>query len=143
LAVQKQAAQNLDGEIFNIWKINELEVRKQHHIEIINKFSALENLNYDEDISRTWESIKEDIKSSAKQSLILHESKQHKPWFYEECLGISDRRQQAKFQWIQDPSQRNADNLNNVRRDASRHFRNNKRAYLKNKIEELETNSKI
>jgi len=33
--------------------------------------------------------------------------------------------------------------LNNIRRDASRHFRNNKKAYLKIKIEELETNSKI
>ena len=33
--------------------------------------------------------------------------------------------------------------MNNVRRDASRHFRNKKKAYLKAKIEELETNSKI
>jgi hypothetical protein len=31
----------------------------------------------------------------------------------------------------------------NVRRDTSRHFRNKKKAYLKAKIEELETNSKI
>jgi len=47
------------------------------------------------------------------------------------------------MQWIQDPSRSNVDNLNNVRRDASRHFRNKKKAYLKDKIEELETNSKI
>ena len=47
------------------------------------------------------------------------------------------------MQWIQDPSRRNVDNLNKVRRDASRHFRNTKKAYLKAKIEELETNSKI
>ena len=40
--------------------------------------------------------------------------------FDEECLGILDQRKQAKMQWIQDPSQSNADNLNNVRRDASR-----------------------
>ena len=33
--------------------------------------------------------------------------------------------------------------LNKVRRDASRHFRNKKKAYWKGKIEELETNSKI
>ena len=39
--------------------------------------------------------------------------------------------------------QSNVDNLNNLRRDASRHFRNKKKAYLKAKIEELETNSKI
>jgi hypothetical protein len=47
------------------------------------------------------------------------------------------------MQWIQDPSQSNVDNLNNVRRDGSRHFRNKKKAYLKAKIEELETHSKI
>ena len=47
------------------------------------------------------------------------------------------------MQWIQDPSQSNADNLNNVRQDANRHFRNKKKAYLRAKIEELETNSKI
>jgi len=35
------------------------------------------------------------------------------------------------------------DNLNNVSHDASRHFWNKKKAYLKAKIEELETNSKI
>jgi len=47
------------------------------------------------------------------------------------------------MQWIQDPSQSNLDNLNNVRRNASRHFRNKKKAYLKAEIEELETNSKV
>jgi len=46
------------------------------------------------------------------------------------------------MQWIHDPSQSNVHNLNNVRRDASRHFRNKKKAYLKAKIEELETHSK-
>jgi len=33
--------------------------------------------------------------------------------------------------------------LNNVRHEASRHFREKKKEYLKAKIEELETNSKI
>ena len=47
------------------------------------------------------------------------------------------------MQWAQDPSQRNVDTLNNVRREASRYFRNKKKAYLKAKIEDLETNSKI
>jgi alpha-D-ribose 1-methylphosphonate 5-triphosphate synthase subunit PhnG len=47
------------------------------------------------------------------------------------------------MKWVQDPSQSNVDNLNNVRREASRHFRNTKKEYLKAKIDELETNSKI
>jgi len=45
------------------------------------------------------------------------------------------------MQWIQVPSQSNVDNLNNVKYEASSHFRNMKE-YLKFKIEELETNSK-
>jgi flagellar basal body rod protein FlgC len=44
---------------------------------------------------------------------------------------------------MQDPSQSNIENLNNVRRDASRHFRNKKKVYLKAKIEEFETYSTI
>ena len=47
------------------------------------------------------------------------------------------------MQWLQDPSQSNVDSLNNVRREASRHFRNKKKKYLKSKMEEHETNSKI
>jgi len=63
--------------------------------------------------------------------------------FDEECLGFLDQGKQAKMQWAQDPSQSSVDNLNNVKHEASRHFRNKKKAYLKAKIEELETNSKI
>jgi hypothetical protein len=43
---------------------------------------------------------------------------------------------------VVDPSQINFDNLNNVRRKVSGHFRE-KKAYLKAKIEVLETNSQI
>jgi hypothetical protein len=32
-----------------------------------------------------------------------------------------DQRKQAKMQWIQDPNQSNIDDMNNVRRDASRY----------------------
>ena len=68
---------------------------------------------------------------------------QHKPWFDEECLGFLDQRKEDKTQWLQDPSQSGVDNLNNVRHEASRHFTNKKKEYLKAKIEELETNSEI
>jgi hypothetical protein len=93
LAVGKQAAQKIDGERFNLRKLNDLEVRKQYQIEITNTFAALYNLIYDEDINRSWKNMKEDIRTTAKESLGLHEIKQHKPWFYEECLG---QRKQAK-----------------------------------------------
>jgi hypothetical protein len=44
--------------------------------------------------------------------------------------------------WLQDASQINGDNLNSIRREASRHFRNKMRDYLKDKVNELATNSK-
>jgi hypothetical protein len=47
------------------------------------------------------------------------------------------------MQRMQDPSQSNVENMNKVRRDASRHRRNKRKAYTKAKVEELETNSKI
>jgi len=47
------------------------------------------------------------------------------------------------MQWVQDPSQNNVDNLNNVRCEASRHFRNIKKEYLQAKIQKLATKSKI
>jgi len=84
----------------------------------------LDILDVDEDVNRAWENIKENIKPSAKDSLGLHEWKQHKPRFDRECSDFLDQRKQAKMQWIQDPSRSNVDNLNNVRHDASRHFRN-------------------
>jgi hypothetical protein len=46
------------------------------------------------------------------------------------------------LQWLQHPTEINGDKLNNVRSEASRHFRNKKREYLKHKINELATNSK-
>ena len=82
LAVSKQAAQKFDGERFNIKKLNELEVRKQYQIEFTNRFADLENLS-DEDINRALKNIKENIKISARESLGLHELKQHKLWFDE------------------------------------------------------------
>jgi len=143
LAASKQAAQKFDGEWFNLRKLNELEVRKQYQIEISNRFAALENWSYDKDINRAWENIKENIKTSGKQSLCLKELKDHKPWFDEECLGFLDQRKQAKRQWVKDLRQSSFDNLNNVRLKASRHFRNKKKVYLKAKIEEFETSRKI
>jgi hypothetical protein len=46
------------------------------------------------------------------------------------------------LQWLQDLSEINGDHLKNVKREASRHFRNKKREYLKGKISELVVNSK-
>jgi hypothetical protein len=53
-----------------------------------------------------------------------------------------DQMKQAKLQWLQDPSEINRNNLNNVRREASRQFKNKKKEHLKDNINELATNRK-
>ena len=47
------------------------------------------------------------------------------------------------MQWLLDPNQGNVDNVNSVSRVACGHFRNKQKQYLKAKVDELETNSKI
>jgi hypothetical protein len=109
-----------------------LEVRKQYQIDITNRFAALENLGDSKDINRAWENIPENIKTSAKDSLGLYELKRHKRWFDNKCLCCLGQRKQDKTMWLQDPNQSSVHNLNNVKYDASRHFRNTK-DYLKAK----------
>ena len=47
------------------------------------------------------------------------------------------------MRWVQDTSQSNVNNLNNVRCEATVHSRKKNKAYLRAKVEELETNIKI
>jgi DNA-binding ferritin-like protein (Dps family) len=78
-------------EIFNLRKLNELEVRKKYQIQIPNRFAALEK-----DIKRAWERIKKNIKISAKQSVRQCELQQHKPRFDEALLSFLDQRKGLK-----------------------------------------------
>jgi hypothetical protein len=75
------------------------------------------------DISRAWETIRENIKICAKGSLGYYELKKHTQWFDEGCSKLLAQRKQGKLKWLQDPSKINGDNLNNIRHEASRYFR--------------------
>jgi hypothetical protein len=101
----------------------------------------LVDLDAEVEINSAWEMIRENIKISAKESLGRFALK-HKQWFDEGCSKLLDQRKQGKLQWLQVPSEINADNLIDVKREASRYFMNKKKEYLKNKINELATNSK-
>jgi hypothetical protein len=98
LTVREKATQKFNGERFNLRKLNELEVMEQYHIKITNRFTALENLSGDEGINRALESIEVNIKTSAEESLGLHEIKQNKALCDEEYLGILDQMKQVKIQ---------------------------------------------
>jgi hypothetical protein len=141
LAVSKRAARKVDTERFNVKKLNNGDVREQYQVTIRNKFATLENVEDNGDINRAWDNIREKIKISEERHGYC-ESKHRKLWFDEECSKLVDRTKQTELQWLQDPSEVNEDNLSDVRWEARRHFRNKKREYLKDKINELESNSK-
>jgi hypothetical protein len=73
LAVSKRMVQKLDVERFNLKQLNEEEVKEQYQVTIKNKFTALENLDDNGDINRAWETIRENIRISAKESIGLCE----------------------------------------------------------------------
>jgi len=82
--VSKQESQKFYEGRFSLRKLNELEVRKLYKIKFSKRFAYLENLNDSGDINREWENIKENIKTSVKESLGVYGLKKHKPWFDEE-----------------------------------------------------------
>jgi uncharacterized phage infection (PIP) family protein YhgE len=102
----------------------------------------LEDLYTEVEINIAWKRIRENINISAKETLSYYELRKHKPWLGEGCSKVLDQRKQAKLQWLQYTSEINGNNLNNVRCEASRHFRNKKRQYMKDTINELATNIK-
>jgi hypothetical protein len=59
----------------------------------------LEDLEVEFEINIIWETIRMNIKISAKESSGYYELKKHKPWFDEGCSKLLDQRGQAELQW--------------------------------------------
>jgi hypothetical protein len=70
----------------------------RHRDEISNRFAALENLDTEGDVNKAWETIRENINISAKESLGYFEPKKNKSCFDEGCSKLLDQRKQAKLQ---------------------------------------------
>jgi hypothetical protein len=105
---------------FGLKKLNQVEGKEQFRVEVSNRSAALEDLDAEVEIYSAWETIRENIKISAKEGLGYY-----KPWFHKGQSKLLNQRKQAKLQWLQDPNHINRDNLKNVRREASRHERKN------------------
>jgi hypothetical protein len=85
LSVGKQITNKYYMEKFNLQELNAVEDKEQYRIEISNRFAALENLDENVDIKRAWDTIRENTKFSAKDSLGYYKMKTYKPWFDEGC----------------------------------------------------------
>jgi hypothetical protein len=49
------------------------------------------------DVNKTWDTTRENIKISVKESLDYYELNKHKPWFDEGCSEILDQSKQARL----------------------------------------------
>jgi hypothetical protein len=67
--------------MLSLKKLNKASGKEQYHVEISNKFTALENLHVEVDINRVWETIWENIKIVVKKGVGYYELKKHEPWF--------------------------------------------------------------
>jgi hypothetical protein len=106
LAVSKQTTHSVHMERFTLKKLNVAEGTQLYHVEISNKFTALEHLSTEVNINKFWESIRENIKISAQEILGYYELKKHKSWFDEGCSKLLEQRKPAKLQWLHDPSKK-------------------------------------
>jgi hypothetical protein len=98
ISVSKRVRQNSDLERFGLKKLDDVKVKEKYHAEISNRFAALESLDESFDINNAWESIRENIKTSAKYNLGYQKLKYNKPWFDDDCLKLIYQRKQAKLQ---------------------------------------------
>jgi hypothetical protein len=69
ISVSKRARQIFDLEKFDLKKLDDIEVKKKYQVEISNRFAGLEILIESFDIYNAWESLRENIKTSAKENL--------------------------------------------------------------------------
>jgi translation initiation factor IF-2 len=84
ISVSKRARQNFDLERFDLKTLNDVELKEKYQVEISNRFAALEILDDSFDINNAWESIRENIKTSAKENLGYQKLKHNKTWFDDE-----------------------------------------------------------
>jgi hypothetical protein len=71
LAVNKQRSQRFHIERFILKKLNQVEGKEQYHVEISNRFAALEYLDTEMEINSAWETIRENINILARESKLL------------------------------------------------------------------------
>jgi hypothetical protein len=58
-------------ERFNFKKLNEVEGKEKYHIEVSNRFAAMEDFGTEVEINSTWETIREYKNFSERESRLL------------------------------------------------------------------------
>jgi hypothetical protein len=78
IAVNKQGSHKFHKGRFNFKKLNDVVGKEKYRVEVSNRFAALEDSDAEVEFNIVWETIRENIKISAKESLGYYELKKHK-----------------------------------------------------------------
>jgi hypothetical protein len=80
ISVSKRERQKFDLERIDLKKLDDTEVKKKYKAGISNRFASLETLDESLVINNAWESIRENMKTSAKDNLGYQKLKHNKTW---------------------------------------------------------------
>jgi hypothetical protein len=67
--VNKQEWHKFHTGRFNLKKLNEVECKEKYRVEVSNRFAAWENLDAEVEINTLWETVRKNLKFSAKEIL--------------------------------------------------------------------------
>jgi hypothetical protein len=69
LAVNKQRSQRFHTERFALKTLNEVQGKEKYLVEVSNRFAGMEDSDAEVEINSAWETIRENINISTKESL--------------------------------------------------------------------------
>jgi hypothetical protein len=112
-----------------------VDCKEKYRVEVWDEFPAWE----EEDINSAWETIRENIKITAKDTLRYCELRKYNSLYHEGCSELVGQWKEPEMQWLQDPSE-GISTLHDVKPADVPGIK--KREYLEEEINELATNSK-
>ncbi|XP_027849768.1 uncharacterized protein LOC114129281 [Aphis gossypii] len=117
-------------------KLNNMNTCERFKYQMYEKIRRIEDTDINDSIDAKWKKIKDIIKVVA-ESEIGKVKSVRKPWFNDVCEDALNRRKEARNQWLNDQHNREKEIVyKECQKSASRVFRNEKRKYTQNLLEE-------
>ena len=103
-SVANRVDQIVDIDRFDVRKLKNEEIKVLYQVQISYRSYAFRTLNEDADEVDIMihGKISDNIKVAAGKSIGYYQVKKKKPWFYDNCSNIVERRKQPKLRFLQD-----------------------------------------
>jgi hypothetical protein len=131
-------------ERFDTEKLKTNHWKDRYQVEISNMFEALQTVTENPDeigVDERWEIIEQTVKDAVKATIDYRKKRKDKPRFDEDCRKSVEKRRECKLTWLQVKDEGSHQVFSDAAKATGRSIRQKKAAYLKGKINEIETNS--